>query len=56
MQNIIIPFVPLIVAVTFTIVLGLLLMPRNGSMQLNDVHRGDGIPSRILIGTAFIIY
>jgi len=56
MQNIIIPFVPLIVAVTLTIVLGLLLMPRNGEMQLNDVQPGRwDIPSRILIGTAFII-
>jgi len=56
MQNIIIPFAPLIVAVTLTIVLGLFLMPKNGAMQLNDVRPGRwDIPSRILIGTTFII-
>jgi hypothetical protein len=56
MENIIIPFVPLIVAVTLTIVLGLLLMPKNGAMQLNDIQPGRwDIPSRILIGTSFII-
>jgi hypothetical protein len=56
MQNTIIPFVPLIVAVILTIVLGLLLMPKNGTMQLNDIQPGPwDIPSRILIGTAFII-
>ena len=56
MQNIIIPFVPLIIAVTLTIALGLLLMPKNGTMQFNDIQPGRwDIPSRILIGTAFII-
>ena len=56
MQNIIIPFTPLIFAVILTIVLGLLLMPKNGKIQLNNVQAGGwDILSRILIGTAFII-
>jgi len=56
MQNTIIPFVPLIIAVTLTILLGLMLMPKSGEMQLHDVQPGRwDIPSRILIGTAFII-
>ena len=56
MQNIIIPFTPLMIAVTLTILLGLPLMPRNGAMQINDVQPGRwDIPSRILIGTSFII-
>jgi hypothetical protein len=56
MQNTIIPFAPLIIAVVLMIALGLLLMPRNGTMQFNDVEPGRwDILSRILIGTAFII-
>ena len=56
MQNIIIPFVPLISAVTLTIVISLLLMPKNDATQLNDVQPGRwDILSRILIGTSFII-
>ena len=56
MQNTIIPFAPLIVAVTLTIVLGLLLMPKSEVMQFKDVEPGRwDILSRILIGTAFII-
>jgi hypothetical protein len=56
MQNIIIPFVPLISAVTLTIVISLLLMPINDTTQLNDVQPGRwDILSRILIGTIFII-
>jgi len=56
MQNTIIPFAPLIIAVVAAIMLGLLLMPRNGAMQFNDVEPGRwDILSRILIGTAFII-
>ncbi|HUH98541.1 MAG TPA: hypothetical protein VLZ89_14345 [Anaerolineales bacterium] len=56
MQNSLIPFAPLIIAVTLTIVLGLFLMPRNGIMQPIGVQPGRwDIPSRILIGTVFII-
>ena len=56
MQNIVIPFAPLIVAVILTIALGLLLMPKDRAMQLNDVQPGRwDIPLRILIGTSFII-
>jgi hypothetical protein len=56
MQNMIISFAPLIIAVTLTILLGLLLMPKDGAMQLNDVQPGRwDIPLRILIGTTFII-
>ena len=38
MQNIIIPFLPLISAVTLTIVVSLLLMPKNDAMQFSDVQ------------------
>ena len=56
LENIIIPFAPLIVAVTLTILLGLLLMPKSETMQSNDIEPGRwDILSRILIGTAFII-
>ncbi len=56
MQNIVIPFAPLIIAVILTIVLGLLLMPKNRETQLNDAQPGRwDILSRILIGTAFVI-
>jgi hypothetical protein len=56
MQNVILPFAPLIISVVLTIVIGLFLMPKNGEMQLNDIQPGRwDISSRILIGTAFIV-
>jgi len=56
MQNIIIPFVPLISAVTLTIVVSLFLMPKNDAMQFSNLQPGRwDILSRILIGTSFII-
>jgi len=56
LQNIIIPFAPLIVSVTLTILLGLLLMPKGKVVESNDAEPGRwDIVSRILIGTAFIV-
>ena len=56
MQNIIISFAPLIIAVILTIVLGLLLMPKNNATHFKDVEPGRwDILSRILIGTCFIV-
>jgi hypothetical protein len=56
LQNIIIPFAPLIASVILTILLGLLLMPKSETMGSNDLEPGRrDILSRILIGTAFIV-
>ncbi|HEY9153446.1 MAG TPA: hypothetical protein VIN60_11210 [Anaerolineales bacterium] len=56
MENIIIPFAPLIIAVTLTIILGLILMPKSEALESKDVEPGRwDILSRILLGTSFII-
>ncbi len=56
MENILLPFAPLIISVTLTFLFGLLLMPRNGPLQFNDIQPGRwDIPTRIIIGTSFII-
>ena len=56
MQNTLLPFAALIISVTLTFLFGLVLMPRNGTMEFNDIQPGRwDIPFRILIGTSFII-
>ena len=55
LQNVTLPLAPIFVTVCLAIVLGLRLMP-NGAVEEGDTQPGRwDIPSRILIGTSFIL-
>ena len=57
MQNVTIPFVPLFLGVFVVIVLGIRFMPKETEMELVESKPGVwDIPSRILIGTSFILF
>ena len=56
MQGVTFPFVPLFIAVFFAIVLGIRFMPKETAVELIESKPGAwDIPSRILIGTSFIL-
>ncbi|MFT3890434.1 MAG: hypothetical protein QM730_02270 [Anaerolineales bacterium] len=56
MQNVSTPFAPLFIAVFIVIVLGIRFMPKEKEMDLVELKPGRwDIPSRILIGTSFIL-
>src|SRR5215216_1659810 len=55
LQNMTFPLIPIFLAVCVAITLGLWLMPKNAIEAGNDQPGPWDIPSRILIGTSFIL-
>jgi hypothetical protein len=55
LQNMTIPFIPLFFAIISVILLGSLLMPKHETVQIRAMPGKWDLPSRILLGTSFIL-